>query len=239
MNEAPRVHHAAWGPVAAWAVEGVSTSESRFEAVRVERYDHPFDTLVQGIELPQVVVGAINRKTEQYYISEEYKFRVEREKRDFERKKIEAQGVRDFQQTVSQGISDSYLRWRGIEATLQLAQSNNSKVVIIGSAKNGLPIILGNSDTPPSSGAGQTAPKDDDRAAKETTAVASPAVATEKMSATAPTEKLLTAGSGTSEAAAPDRPPSSWPLSLYDIEAFLARMVHSIDPKAEPLSKQQ
>ena len=119
-----------------------------------------FDTLVQGIELPQVVVGAINRKTEQYYISEEYKFRVAREKRESERKKIEAEGVRDFQQIVSQGISDSYLRWRGIEATLQLAQSNNSKVVIIGSAKDGLPIILGNLDTPPSSGAGQTSPKD-------------------------------------------------------------------------------
>ena len=197
-----------------------------------------FDTLVQGIELPQVVVGAINRKTEQYYISEEYVFRIQREKRESERKKIEAQGVRDFQQTVSQGISDSYLRWRGIEATLQLAQSNNSKVVIIGSAKDGLPIILG-PDTTPSSGAGQTVPKDDDRAAKETTAAASPAVATEKVSATAPSEKLLTAGSGTPEAAAPDRPPSSWPLSLYDIETFLARMVRSTEPKAEPLSKQQ
>ena len=67
-----------------------------------------FDTLVQGIELPQVVVGAINRKTEQYYISEEYVFRIQREKRKFERKKIEAEGVRDFQQIVSQGISDSY-----------------------------------------------------------------------------------------------------------------------------------
>jgi regulator of protease activity HflC (stomatin/prohibitin superfamily) len=197
-----------------------------------------FDTLVQGIELPQVVVGAINRKTEQYYISEEYVFRIAREKRESERKKIEAEGVRDFQQTVSQGISDSYLRWRGIEATLQLAQSNNSKVVIIGSAKDGLPIILG-PDTAPSSGAGQTAPKDDDRAAKETTAMASPAVATEKMSASATTEKSLTAGSGTPEAAAPDRPPSSWPLSLYDIEAFLARMVHSTEPKTEPPSKQQ
>src|SRR3954463_3312660 len=129
-----------------------------------------FDTLVQGIELPQVVVGAINRKTEQYYISEEYKFRVAREKRESERKKIEAQGVRDFQQIVSQGISDSYLRWRGIEATLQLAQSNNAKVVIVGSGKDGLPIILGNLDTPPSSGAGQTSPKDDGGAAKETTA---------------------------------------------------------------------
>ena len=197
-----------------------------------------FDTLVQGIELPQVVVGAINRKTEQYYISEEYVFRIQREKRESERKKIEAEGVRDFQQIVSQGISDSYLRWRGIEATLQLAQSNNSKVVIIGSAKDGLPIILSNLDTPPSSGTGQTPPKDDDRAAKETTAVASHAVPTEKTSAAVPTEKL-TAGSGTAEAATPDRPPSSWPLSLSDIEAFLARMVRSTEPKSEPLSKQQ
>ena len=107
---------------------------------------------------------------------------MQREKRKSERKKIEAEGVRDFQQTVSQGISDSYLRWRGIEATLQLAQSNNSKVVIIGSAKDGLPIILGNSDTLPSSGEGQTSPKDDDRAAKETTAAAIQAVPTEKTS---------------------------------------------------------
>src|SRR4249920_2459599 len=156
-----------------------------------------YDILVTGIELPAAIVGAINRKTEQYYISEEYKFRVEREKRESERKKIEAEGIREFQMIVSQGISDSYLRWRGIEATLQLAQSNNSKVVIIGSAKDGLPVILGNSDTPPSSGVGQTSPKDDGGAAKETTAAASPTVPTEKTPAAVPTEKLTTAGSGT------------------------------------------
>jgi regulator of protease activity HflC (stomatin/prohibitin superfamily) len=110
-----------------------------------------FDTLVYGIELPALVVNAINRKTEQYYIAEEYKFRVEREKRESERKKIEAEGIREFQQIVSQGISDSYLAWRGIEATLQLAQSTNSKVVIIGSGRDGLPVILGNAGatTPP------------------------------------------------------------------------------------------
>src|SRR5262245_8871560 len=77
-----------------------------------------YDVLVTGIELPAAIVAAINRKTEQYYIAEEYKFRVEREKRESERKKIEAEGIRDFQQIVSQGISESYLRWRGIEATL-------------------------------------------------------------------------------------------------------------------------
>jgi prohibitin 2 len=101
------------------------------------------DTLILGIELPTAVVTAINRKIEQYYISEEYKFRVAREVRESERKKIEAEGIREFQ-IVSQGISDSYLRWRGIEATLQLAQSTNTKVVIVGSGKDGLPIIFGN-----------------------------------------------------------------------------------------------
>jgi regulator of protease activity HflC (stomatin/prohibitin superfamily) len=111
-----------------------------------------YDTLVYGIELPVLVVNAINRKIEQYYISEEYKFRVERERRESERKKIEAEGIREFQQIVSQGISDSYLRWRGIEATLQLSQSTNSKVVIIGSAKDGLPLILGNMDASPAQG---------------------------------------------------------------------------------------
>jgi hypothetical protein len=130
-----------------------------------------YDTLLYGIELPVAVATAINRKAEQYYISEEYKFRVEREKRESERKKIEAEGIREFQQTVAQGISDSYLRWRGIEATLQLSQSTNSKVVIIG-GKDGLPIILGNVDSP--------APTTDGTAPKERTTAPSPAVPLEQ-----------------------------------------------------------
>ena len=71
------------------------------------------DTLILGIELPTAVVGAINRKIEQYYISEEYKFRVAREIRESERKKIEADGIHEFQQIVSQGISDSILALAG------------------------------------------------------------------------------------------------------------------------------
>src|ERR1700760_2830411 len=107
-----------------------------------------YDTLVLGLELPATVNAAINRKIEQYYLVQEYAFRVDREKKESERKQIEANGIRDFQQTVSQGISDSYVRWRGIEATLQLAQSPNTKIVIIGSGKDGLPVILGNVDGP-------------------------------------------------------------------------------------------
>src|SRR5438132_7597629 len=133
-----------------------------------------YDVLVTGIELPAAIVAAINRKIEQYYIAEEYKFRVEREKRESERKKIEAEGIRDFQQIVSQGISESYLRWRGIEATLQLSQSTNSKVVVIGSGKDGLPIILGNVDTPVPP-AGRTPPSGSDTN-KQSTTGAGPAV---------------------------------------------------------------
>jgi regulator of protease activity HflC (stomatin/prohibitin superfamily) len=107
-----------------------------------------YDTLLNNIVLPASIVAAINRKAEQNYVAQEWVYRVEREKLESERKAIEAQGIRDFQQTVSQGISDSYLSWRGIEATLELSKSDNAKVVIIGAGKEGLPIILGNVDAP-------------------------------------------------------------------------------------------
>jgi len=106
------------------------------------------DTLVLSIELPPDIVAAINRQTEQYYMIQEYKFRVAREAEESKRKQIEADGIAAFQKTVSQGISESYLRWRGIEATLLLAQSQNAKIVVIGTGKDGLPIILGNTDMP-------------------------------------------------------------------------------------------
>src|SRR5271170_294469 len=106
------------------------------------------DTLVLSIELPPDIVSAINRQTEQYYMIQEYKFRVQREAEESKRKQIEADGIAAFQKTVSQGISPSYLRWRGIEATLELAKSPNSKIVVIGSGKDGLPIILNGVDNP-------------------------------------------------------------------------------------------
>ena len=146
------------------------------------------NTLILGIELPSTVVTAINRKIEQYYISEEYKFRVAREIRESERKKIEAEGISEFQQIVSQGISNSYLRWRGIEATLQLAQSSNSKIVVLGTGKDGLPVILGNSDgspsTQPTSPAGneETVPKE------RTTAATARTSSEPKMPSTQPSE---------------------------------------------------
>ncbi|MGB8754025.1 MAG: prohibitin family protein [Pseudolabrys sp.] len=168
-----------------------------------------YDTLVYGIELPVLVVNAINRKIEQYYISEEYKFRVERERRESERKKIEAEGIREFQQIVSQGISDSYLRWRGIEATLQLSQSTNSKVVIIGSAKDGLPLILGNMAASPAQGRTGAATEGGSAWPTDTTTDAGPAAESQRTppagSATS-SEKNTTSGSAATPDAGGTRP---------------------------------
>jgi prohibitin 2 len=175
------------------------------------------DTLILGIELPPSIVIAINRKLEQYYIAQEYTFRVEREIKESQRKKIEAEGIREFQQIVSQGISDSYLRWRGIEATLQLSQSTNSKVVIIGGGKDGVPIILGNVDAPPPA-PDRTPPSD---AGPRPTA-APPTTPSEKVPAAGmaePSEKLPTAS-------APEVPRTyfPFPLTMSEIEAFFSRL---------------
>ena len=105
------------------------------------------DTLVLSIELPTSIVAAINSQTEQQYKITEYKYRAEREVEESKRKQIEANGIAAFQRTVSEGISDSYLRWQGIAATVALAESPNAKVVVIGSVKDGLPVILGNMDS--------------------------------------------------------------------------------------------
>jgi regulator of protease activity HflC (stomatin/prohibitin superfamily) len=183
------------------------------------------DTLILGIELPAAVVTAINRKIEQYYISEEYKFRVAREIRESERKKIEAEGISEFQRIVSQGISDSYLRWRGIEATLQLAQSSNSKIVIVGSGKDGLPIILGNVDAPPQpaapAGNGEAVPK-------ERTTAATPTPAVEKL----PSDTLTKPSEKTPSNQAPEAQNFSYPfpLTLSDIEALFSRLIGASGP---------
>lgn len=108
------------------------------------------DVLIRHIELPPALVAAIQGKlvTEQEML--EYDFRILAETKEKERKRLEAEGIRAFQDIVTEGISDRYLKWKGIDATLELAKSPNSKVVIIGSAGDGLPIILGPLETAPS-----------------------------------------------------------------------------------------
>lgn len=105
------------------------------------------DILITDVDLPKNVRRAIEAKLSQAQLVEEYRYRVQREELESQRKAAEAEGIRKFQQIVAASMSNSYLRWRGIEATLELARSPNSKIVVIGNPQSGgLPLILDSAD---------------------------------------------------------------------------------------------
>lgn len=105
--------------------------------VRLER------VLLRSVKLPQILATAIEKKLEAEQQQEQMKFVLGKELQEAERKRIEAKGISDYNYTVNQGLSANILSLRGIEATRELAKSDNAKVVVIGSGKEGLPIILG------------------------------------------------------------------------------------------------
>lgn len=110
-------------------------------------YVYVDEILIKEIILPEMVRDSIIQKEQAKQVALTYKFRLQSEEKEKIRKKIEAEGIRDFQNTITDGISQKYLTWKGINATVELAKSNNSKVVIIGSGKSGMPIILGSDYT--------------------------------------------------------------------------------------------
>src|SRR6059058_6386065 len=99
--------------------------------------------LLRDIQLPASLKSSIESKQQAEQEALAMNFRLQKETQEAQRKRIEAAGIRDFQQIVAQGISPQLLEWKGIEATETLAKSSNSKVVVIGNSKNGLPLILG------------------------------------------------------------------------------------------------
>lgn len=101
------------------------------------------NVLLRDIRLPDTLRTAIEAKQQADQQSQQMQFVLQRERQEAERKRIEAQGVSDFQRIVSTGISEQLLEWKGIEATEKLVNSPNSKIVVIGNPKNGLPLILG------------------------------------------------------------------------------------------------
>lgn len=98
--------------------------------------------LLRDIQLPPTLKASIEAKQQAEQEALAMSFRLQKEEQEAERKRIEAAGIRDFQQIVAQGISNQLLEWKGIEATENLAKSDNSKIVVIGNSK-GLPLILG------------------------------------------------------------------------------------------------
>src|ERR1700682_6803477 len=100
------------------------------------------NVLLRDVQLPALLQGSIEAKQQAEQDALRMSFILQKEKQEAERKRIEAQGIADFQRIVAQGISTQLLEWKGIEATEKLAASVNAKVVIIGNPKNGLPLVL-------------------------------------------------------------------------------------------------
>lgn len=98
--------------------------------------------LLRDIKLPATLKAAIEAKQQADQDAQRMNFVLQKERQEAERKRIEAQGISDFQRIVTLGISPQLLDWKGIEATVEIAKSPNSKVVVIGNTKNGLPVIF-------------------------------------------------------------------------------------------------
>ncbi len=101
------------------------------------------DVLVRDVTLPQTIKDAIERKLRQEQESLEYEFRLEKATKEAEKQRIEARGKADANRILSASLTDKILKDKGIEATLKLSESPNTKVVVVG-GKDGMPLILGN-----------------------------------------------------------------------------------------------
>ena len=119
-----------------------------YPEVNRESYVIVEDVLIRNVALPQEVRVAVQEKVVQKHLAESYRYRLDRENQEAARKAIEAAGIARFQAALKGDISDGYLKLRGIEATLELAKSPNTKIVIVGAGKDGVPVILGGIDSP-------------------------------------------------------------------------------------------
>ena len=139
------------GITSGYEAKALYTSDRELIAQRVYELTSPIakekgividKVMLRQVTLPAMVANAIEQKLSAEQESEKMKFVLNKEEQEAERKRIEAKGISDFQKIVQQGLTELLLRWKGIEATERLAKSENAKVEIIGSGKEGLPIIL-------------------------------------------------------------------------------------------------
>jgi len=109
----------------------------------VKQYIDLEEVLVRDVTLPPTIKDAIERKLKQEQESLEYEFRLTKASKEAQRQKIDAEGKAEANRILSASLTDKILQEKGIQATLELAKSPNSKIVVVGSAKDGLPLILG------------------------------------------------------------------------------------------------
>lgn len=111
-----------------------------------QKYITANDVIIREIHLPKTILEAIEAKLTEEQREQAYAYRLKREEKEAQRKRLEAEGIKDYQNTVSKTLSDKLLKWQGIQATVELAKSNNTKIVVIGGGNTGMPLIL-NSET--------------------------------------------------------------------------------------------
>jgi prohibitin 1 len=97
--------------------------------------------LLRDLQLPETLKRAIEAKQQAQQEAQRMEFVLQKERQEAERKRVEAAGIKDFQDIVTQGISEKLLEWKGIEATIELSRSANTKVIVVGNPKSGLPLI--------------------------------------------------------------------------------------------------
>jgi regulator of protease activity HflC (stomatin/prohibitin superfamily) len=149
----PAIRSAARSVVGRYTPEQLYSSKR--DAIQVEIYEETKkivddqyiqlnEVLIRDVTLPQTIKEAIERKLKQEQQSLEYEFRLITADKEAEKQRIEAQGKADANRILSASLTDKILQDKGIEATIKLAESPNSKVIVIGSGDSGMPIILGN-----------------------------------------------------------------------------------------------
>ncbi len=121
--------------------------EDEIEALTREKVEAKYLTLdailIRDVTLPQTLRNGIEKKLVQEQESLEYEFKIDKARKEAERKEIEANGIAKFQQIVNRTITPQLLKWKGVEATQEISKSPNSKVIVIGNGDGDLPIILG------------------------------------------------------------------------------------------------
>ncbi len=147
----PQVRSVTRGVTASFEAKALYTSE-REHLSKMILDDIKIATVARGINvesaplrrvtLPAGLSASIEQKLQSEQESQRMQFVLTKEKQEADRKRIEAQGISDFQKIVNQGLNSQLLTWKGIEATEKLANSPNSKVIVIGSGKTGLPLIF-------------------------------------------------------------------------------------------------
>ncbi|MCM0036369.1 MAG: prohibitin family protein [Burkholderiaceae bacterium] len=150
---------------------------------------------LNSITLPANVQAAIDNKVVESENADAYKYKIQAARQEAERKVIEATGIRDFQNLVNSGMTENYLRYRGIQATETLASSTNAKTLIFGSGPSGLPLVLGNAvdGAAPASASATTAPATTAPAPATTPASKDPKAAADSQKAAATPAPVTTA----------------------------------------------